>query len=51
LDTPYLAIPFSGHSQPLNSAQVLIMLLAGSLAGLTLTDRADWTARSGRTVA
>lgn len=51
LDTPYLATPFSDHSQPFNGTQVLIMLLAGSLAGLTLTDRADWTARPGRTVA
>ena len=50
LDKPNRAIPFSGagDSAPLTGAQLLIMILTGSLAGLTLTDRADWIARTGR---
>lgn len=48
LDKPYPAIPFGGHSQPLNGTQVFIMMLAGSLAGLTLVDRTDRSARPGQ---
>ncbi len=48
LNKPYPAIPFGGHSQPLNGTQVFIMMLAGSLAGLTLVDRTDGSTRPGQ---